>query len=170
MKKLLVLSLAIVMMFAMATTCFAATLNAAGSTTSDVKVTYNSGSAAPATYAVDVAWGDLTFEYAQSAQEWDATNHVEKDSGTSDWTQKTATITVTNHSNVAVKSTISYEAGTASGTASFTLTDGEVTTLAAATPSNQATQTATLTASGVPAAGANETTVGTVTVTIAAAD
>ena len=170
MKKLLVLSLAIVMMFAMATTCFAAVekFDAVGSKSADVKVTYVAGQGAPDTYAVDVTWGDMTFVYTQSAQQWDAVNHVEVDAATSGWTHGSATIEVKNHSNVAVSSTIAYAAGTASGTASFTLTGGETTTLAAATPAAQATQTATLTASGVPATNAEAVTVGTVTVTIAA--
>lgn len=171
MKKLLVLSLAIVMMFAMASTCFAADVQfgAVGEKSADVKVTYTAGDGAAATYAVDVTWGDLTFEYTQSNQVWDAENHVEKDAdeSASKWTQTTANIEVKNHSNVAVKSTITYTAGAANGTATFTLTGGDTQTLAAATPETQPTHTATLTASGAPTASA---TVGSVKVTIAAAD
>jgi hypothetical protein len=171
MKKLLVLSLAIVMMFAMASTCFAAdaTFDAVGSKTADVTVSYTAGDGADDTYAVDITWGDLAFEYTQSSQIWDATNHVEvdADASASKWNQTSATIEVKNHSNVAVKSTITYAAEGTNGSAVFTLTGGEVQTLAAATPSQQPTHTATLAASGVPAASGK---VGTITVTIAAAN
>ena len=170
MKKFLAISLALVMVFALSVTCLAARITELpGSETTDVKVTYTDGAAAPATYAVDVAWESLSFTYVQSAQKWDAENHVEVDAGTSAWVDDTAEITVTNHSNRAVKATIAYAAGQACGTAAFNLTGGEESTLAAAAGETVATKTATLVASGIPAENANETVVGTVTVTIAEA-
>lgn len=169
MRKLFAISLALVMVLALSVTCFAARITTVpGTESAEVKVSYTDGAAAPATYAVDVAWESLEFTYVQSAQEWDATNHVEVDAGESKWTDADATITITNHSNRAVKATVAYEAGTASGTASFALTGGEEATLAAAAGAAVATKTATLTASGIPAENAQNVVVGTVTVTIAA--
>ena len=169
MRKFFAISLALVMVLALSVTCFAAKITAVpGSESADVTVTYADGAAAPATYAIDVVWESLSFTYVQSAQEWDAVNHVEKDSGTSAWQDADATITITNHSNRAVKATVAYAAGTASGTAAFALTGGEESTLAAAAGASVATKTATLTASGIPAEDADAAVVGTVTVTIAA--
>ena len=167
MRKFFAISLALVMVFALSVTCFAARISELpGSESTEVKVSYTDGAAAPATYAVDVAWESLTFVYVQSAQEWDATNHVEVDAGESKWQDADATITVTNHSNRAVKATIAYAAGTASGTAAFELADGAESELAAAAGASVATKVATLRVSGIPAEDANETVVGTVTVTI----
>lgn len=171
MRKFFAISLALVMVLALSVTCFAERITTLpGTESAEVKVSYTDGAAAPATYAVDVAWESLSFTYVQSAQEWDATNHVEKDSGESKWQDADATITITNHSNRAVKATVAYVAGTASGTAAFALTGGEEATLAAAAGNSVATKTATLTASGVPAVDAQNVTVGTVTVTIATAE
>ena len=170
MKKLFALSLAIVMVFALSVVCFAATISAVpGSEETEVKVSYVDGAAAPATYAVDVAWESFTFTYTQSAQRWDAENHVEVDNGTSGWVDSDATVTITNHSNRSVWATVEYEAGTASGTAAFALSaNAAESELVAAAGAAVASKTVTLTASGVPAENANETVVGSVTVTIAA--
>ncbi len=172
MKKFLAISLALVMVLALSVTCFAEItfeLEELGEVSENVTVTYNDGAAAPDTYAIDIEWGDLSFEYTQVKQKWDAQNHVEVDDGTSGWVNNTATITVTNHSNVDVNAKIEYIAGTASGTASFALTGGNATDLAEATPAEQAKLQATLTASGVPAEDANNAVVGSIKVTIAAA-
>ncbi len=167
MRKFFAISLALVMVLALSVTCFAARVTQLpGTETQNVTVSYTDGAAAPATYAVDVAWESLSFTYVQSAQEWDATNHVEKDSGTSGWSDADATITITNHSNRSVWATVAYAAGTASGTAAFNLTGGAQSELVAAAGSAVATKTATLTASGVPAEDATNAVVGTVTVTI----
>ena len=170
MKKFLAISLALVMVLALSVTCFAARLNNVGETSEDVKISYVAGTSAPATYAVDIAWDSLTFVYNASAKSWDATNHVEVNNAGS-WQNDTATITVTNHSNVDIKSTIAYAAGTANGEAAATLTGGGEQTLAAAAGAEVATQTATLKIAGTPALGAENATVtiGTLTVTIAAA-
>ena len=171
MRKFFAISLALVMVLALSVTCFAVTVTEVPYTeTQNVTVSYTDGAAAPATYAVDVAWESLSFTYVQSAQEWDATNHVEKDAATSGWSDADATITITNHSNRAVKATVAYAAGTASGTAEFALTGGAESTLAAAAGASVATKTATLTASGIPAENAQNAVVGTITVTIAAAE
>ena len=170
MRKFFAISLALVLVLALSVTCFAERITSLPGTESvDVTVSYSDGDAAPPTYAVDVAWESMSFTYVQSAQEWDATNHVEKDAATSGWSDADATVTITNHSNRSVWATVAYAAGTASGDAAFALTGGAESELVAAAGASVATKTATLTASGVPAENADETVVGTVTVTIAAA-
>jgi hypothetical protein len=171
MRKFFAISLALVLVLALSVTCFAERITSLpGNESVDVTVSYTDGAAAPATYAVDVAWESMSFTYVQSAQEWDATNHVEKDSGTSGWSDADATVTITNHSNRSVWATVAYvAAGEASGSAAFELTGGAESELVAAAGASVATKTATLTASGIPAENADEAVVGTVTVTIAAA-
>ncbi len=169
MKKFFAISLALVMVLALSVTCFAATLNAPGNVTEDVKINYVAGASAPATYAVDVEWDSLTFTYNASAKTWDDVNHVEVENAGA-WVNNSAKITVTNHSNVAIKSTIAYTAGTANGTAVATLTGGAETTLAAAAGATVAKQEATLAIAGTPTLAATSavSTIGTLTVTIAA--
>ena len=174
MKKFFALALALVLTFAMAVTCFAAT----GSTTvpagdsREVVINYVAGSTAPATYAVDIAFESMAFTYNAAAKSWDAENPVEVENA-GGWEGNTsAKITVTNHSNVAIKSTIAYAAAaTTNGTVVATLDGGTETTLAAATEASAPKQEATLTITGTPELAAESTTftLGTVTVTIAAA-
>lgn len=169
MKKFFAISLALVMVLALSVTCFAAVVETVPYTeTQNVTVSYNGGAAAPATYAVDVAWEALSFTYNASGKTWDSVEHVEKDAGTGAWVDADAQITIKNHSNRAINATVAFTAGTASGSAAFTLTGGETSALAAAAGATVATKTATLTASGVPAVDAANAVVGTVTVTIAA--
>ena len=171
MRKFLAISLALVMVLALSVTCFAERITTVPTTkTEDVKISYVAGTSAPDTYAVDVEWDSLTFVYNASGKTWDTTNHVEVNNAGS-WQNDTATITVTNHSNVDIKSTIAYAAGTANGEAVATLTGGAETTLAAAEGETVASQTATLKIAGTPALGAESATatIGTLTVTIAAA-
>lgn len=173
MKKFLALALALVMICALSVTCFAATGITElpyNSGAQNVTVSYTGGVTAPATYVIDVTWDELSFTYNRSAIEWDATNHVEveADSSQTGWVGATADITIVNHSNRAVYATVSYVAGTASGTASFALSNNAAESeLAAAAGSNVAQKVVTLTASGVPATDADDTVVGTLTITVA---
>lgn len=173
MRKFLAISLALVMVLALSVTCFAETqriTTVPTTKTEDVKISYVAGTSAPATYAVDVEWDSLTFVYNASAKTWDTTDHVEVNNAGS-WQNDTATITVTNHSNVPITSTIAYAAGTANGNAVATLTGGGETVLDAAAGSVVDAQEATLAITGTPALGAESATatIGTLTVTIAAA-
>ena len=171
MRKFLAISLALVMVLALSVTCLAVRVdnsNIDQNVTADVTISYVDGADAPATYAVDVTWESLAFEYIQAPQKWDAEQHKEVDDGESKWTDTDAKITVVNHSNRAVKSTIVFAQAVENGTVAFTLAGGEQTTLDAATTAAQDAQVATLTVSGVPAETEDPAaqTIGTITVTI----
>ena len=173
MKKFLALALALVMICALSVTCFAANIDhelpgTDYTASKKVTVSYAKGDSADDTYVVDVTWESLSFTYLAN-KEWDAESHIEVDDGTGRWQDDTANIIITNHSNVSVWATVAYQAGTTSGNASFALTNGTEEELVPAEGQSVDTKTATLTASGVPATTANNTEVGTVTVTIAAA-
>ena len=176
MKKLLVLSLAIVMMFAMASTCFAATLNAAGgSETADVTAKYVAGGTTDTIiYSVDVAFDAMTFTYTDAGSNaWDPSTHTFPSPNNAAWDKTTANIKVTNHSNAAVDVTVSYTESANAGDVDGAISNGTFTlatavdTEVSAAPNN----TAVLTISGIPATTATAgVVVGTVTVAIAAAD
>ena len=164
MKKLLVLSLAIVMLFAMATTCFAAELPA--NKTQDVTATYNATDNTTVVYGVDVAWTDLEFTYSYG-KGWNTTTHQYADAETGSWTDAEGTVTVTNHSNAAIKATVTY-AG-ANGVTATVSNSGVLNLGSAATGNAAVSDSVTITVTGTPADLTN-TTIGTVTVAFSAAD
>lgn len=130
MKKFLAIALAVVMMMALAVPAFAAetvTKNN-GSATISVSGTYTDGNAAPDVISVGIAWDAMTFTYTEgSAGTWKPDTHSYEGTTTGGWSTDTATITVTNHSNVAVTATLAWAqnsdlTGTITGT--FTETSG----------------------------------------------
>lgn len=172
MRKFFAISLALVMVLALSVTCFAIRVNndtIGEDVTADVTISYVDGADAPATYAVDVTWESLAFEYVQAPQKWDPDQHKEVDDGVSQWTDADAKITVVNHSNRAVKSTIVFQQTVENGEVVFTLTGGEQTTLDAASTTEVNSQIATLAVTGAPVDTEDATaqTIGKITVTIA---
>lgn len=172
MKKLLSFALVLVMMLSLSVTAFAAeSTNTGGNTTIDVKAVYSSAATTPDVISADIAWGAMEFTYSVGGtKDWDAENHEYKDNTTASWTANGNTVTVTNHSNVAIKAELSFAADSAySGiTGSF----GEDATLLLATAvdtdKNAApSDTANLTLSGTLASTVTTATkVGTITVKI----
>ena len=120
MKKIMSLALALVMLMSLSVTAFAAdtspkTVEAEnGTATIDVTAKYVADVADPSdTYNVVVTWSGMEFTYTvEGTQTWNAETHkydVQMDE-TGTWSENTATITVTNHSNVAVNATLSFAA------------------------------------------------------------
>ena len=65
---------------------------------------------APASYSLDISWTDMNFVYTESqTHTWNPKNHSYKTSTKKKWTDKEASITVTNHSNVDVRVKITFE-------------------------------------------------------------
>lgn len=163
MKKIFALILTLVMVFSMAAIpAFAATIETAtGSDSHEVKATYNAGSSGTTIYSVTIAWDEMNFTYNDGA--WDPETHKYN----ANWSAGN-TITVTNHSNTDINAELTYTpAGNYTGIEGHF--DNSTLSLdsAVGTPVNEApTKTATLTLSGVLNKAANNSTVGTVTVTI----
>ena len=89
---------------------FGAAAAEVGSREIDVNARYKTVSKAPATYSVDLEWSDMTFTYTQEETlTWNAKDHSYKSKSKGKWDKTKGTITVTNHSNVAVQVTITYE-------------------------------------------------------------
>ena len=173
MKKLFALALALVLTFALAVTCFAATANTSTPATNAVKATYKAGTSSDTTvYSVDVTFGDMNFTYTdKSTGTWDPATHSYPDTVAAKWDKTTAEITVKNHSNAAVAVTVSYakDAGyTGEVTGNITNGSFDLATAVNTAVENAPSATATLTISGTPVDGVDNTTIGTVTVSIAA--
>ena len=173
MKKLFALALALVLTFALAVTCFAATANTTTPATGAVKATYTAGATDDdKVYSVDVTFGDMNFTYTDTATgAWDPATHTYPDTTPAAWDKTTAEITVKNHSNAAVAVTVSYakDAGyTGAVTGNITNGSFDLATAVGTAVENAPSATATLTISGAPVDGVDNTTIGTVTVSIAA--
>jgi len=174
MKKIIAIALALVMTLALAVTCFAATANTTTPAENAVKATYVAGATVNTkVYSVDVTFGDMNFTYTDTATgAWDPATHSYPDTVAAAWNKTSADITVKNHSNAAVAVTVAYAkdagyTGAVDGAiseGSFDLETAEGTAFA-----NAPAKTVTFTISGTPETTmTTATTVGTITVTIAA--
>lgn len=186
MKKLTTIVLALVMAMSLCTTAFATVNPNKGTITTvddsqqqnqqqiDVTGSYNGTTVD--TYSVDVNWGAMVFTYNANEQtKWDPESHtyvLNSVGGTkAAWTADGNDVTVTNHSNKAVKVEFAFEKeNSVNGTYTGTFDRNEAT-LAAGVENKYAEAdkvTATLTLDGTLAAGTTVTKLGTITVRISA--
>ena len=172
MKKITTLLAAAALTCAMGTTAFAADQDgvSTGDYTADINGTYQAGGAV--VYSVDIAWTDMNFTYTGAGEgTWDPETHQYSGSSEGAWTASNDSITVTNHSNAAVKATASYQAET--GYESTTMTFGNngatVATAVGTEVASAPSATITVTPGGTLAESANGGKIGTITVSIAAA-
>lgn len=187
MKKFLAVFLALAMVFAMSSVAMAAehpatdpTLNAPGSTQSEVKISISNNDKPAVVYHVDVTWTSMAFTYTFSeGATWDPSTHTYTN-GVADvgaWTG-TPTVEVWNHSNAAVDVEATYVDGANAVAGVTVLFDNAAATKEALLGSaenytggnywNEALKaTFTLTVSGTPAVkDATEIVQGAVTITI----
>ena len=172
MKKLVSLLAAAALTCAMGTTAFAADQDgvSTGDYTADVKGTYQAGAVV---YSVDIAWTDMNFTYTGAGEgTWNPETHQYSGSSEGAWTASDDSITVTNHSNAAVKATASYQAETGyeSTTMTFGNNEATVATAVGTEVASAPSATITVTPGGTLAESANGGKIGTITVSIAAAE
>ena len=172
MKKLVSLLAAAALTCAMGTTAFAADQDgvSTGDYTADVKGTYQAGAVV---YSVDIAWTDMSFTYTGAGEgTWNPETHQYSGSSEGAWTASNDSITVTNHSNAAVKATASYKAETGyeSTTMTFGNNEATVATAVGTEVASAPSATITVTPGGTLAESANGGKIGTITVNIAAAE
>lgn len=109
MKKLIALILAITMMATLSVTAFAEKVDS--SKDIDVKAEYKDNSSTPDKIITDISWGAMEFTYTKSGQmDWNDADHDYTDNTKTKWTAEGNTVTVVNHSNVAVKVTFAFDA------------------------------------------------------------
>ena len=131
MKKILSGILALSLVATMAVPAFAAdntdTNDGTDGTNIAVNGTYQAGAPAADVISVDLAWDDMTFTYtAPSKGDWNAKTHEYENAVTGGWTATNGTdpkITVTNHSNTAVKATFGFTASVEGLNGNFTKND-----------------------------------------------
>ena len=174
MKKLVSMLVAAALVCTMSTTAFAADQTGVdtGSYSADVKGTYQAGGS-DAVYSVDIAWTDMSFTYTGAGEgTWNPETHQYSGSSEGAWTASNDSITVTNHSNAPVTATASYAADPDYGSTTMTF-DNNGATVATAEGTEVASApsaTITVTPGGTLAESANGGKIGTITVSIAAAE
>lgn len=130
LRKAMVLLLALILALSVSAGALAASETGLRGEQNKVTVVVKGASGAPAVvYHVVIAWDALTFtyDYGQTAQVWDTTNHqYQTTTGTPGWDKTTANITVTNHSNAAVNYAASFAS---SGSTPAVTVDGVTATL-----------------------------------------
>ena len=144
-----------------------------GSYSAEVKGTYHPGGSGAVVYSVDIAWTDMNFTYTGAGEgTWNPETHQYSGSSEGAWTASDESITVTNHSNAAVKATAKFEAD--SGYESTTMTFGNngatVATAVGTDVASAPSATITVTPGGTLAESADGGKIGTITVSIAAAE
>lgn len=173
MKKMISAILVVTALCCMSMTVFAAdtaTVGQNGSKEIEVTAKYASSSVTPNVYSVDIEWSSMNFTYTeQETATWNANDHSYSVSTDAGWDKTTATVKVTNHSNVDVNVDVTYTAVGSTGITG-TITNGSAA-LDAGVVGNYAgadSQTATLTISGTPndAVTADGVKIGTIKVTI----
>ncbi len=169
MKKLFVLALALVMVLALGTTVFAAkeiTAAAGSATSGNVTGTYNAGTPGAPVYCVDVTWEGLAFTYhGQTDGTWNPDSHSYGGTIEAGWDDQSATITVTNHSNVDVTATASFNKAADTDYA-MTFTGNDVTVGNALGGSAQTKTITGKMSAGTLTTGDNAKVLGTITLTI----
>ena len=171
MKKITSLLAAAALTCAMGTTAFAEDGVGTGNYNADVKGTYQAGDASATVYSVDITWEDMSFTYTAAGQgTWDPENHSYTGGSEASWSSS-KNITVTNHSNAAVTATAKFEAdsGYESTSMEFGNNGATVVTAEGTQVSAAPSATITVTPGGTLADTANGGKIGTITVTIAAA-
>ena len=144
-----------------------------GSYSADVKGTYQPGGSGAVVYSVDIAWTDMNFTYTGAGEgTWNPETHQYEGGTEASWTDSNASVTVINHSNAAVTVTASFEALPGYETTSMTFgNNGATVATAEGTEFAKApSATITITPTGSLAQTANGGKIGTITVSIAAAE
>lgn len=174
MKKLLVIILTLAMLCTLSVAASAASpiTSAGGTDQADVTGTYVPGSATDTIYRVDITWGSMEFTYTDAAEgTWNPQEHKYDGATDAAWTCADGAnkVTVTNHSNAAVKATLSYSAATGFEAVSGSFDNATITlaTAVGTAKDNAPTGSAMLTLTGaLPKNTTAGTTIGSVTVTL----
>lgn len=172
MKKFAIFTLAAVMVFCLSFTVYAESLTGGSA---DVTGEYVSGTQTEV-YSADISWGSFEFKYNAEHTVWNPETHSYETTAEAYWecADGADTVTVTNHSSGAVTATVGYTPDSAYSAVTGTFDKTSMTIAAPMVGSAQEdapSASARLTLSGaLSSAASGAVKLGTVTVTLAAAD
>lgn len=171
-KKILSLILTLAMVMGLSVTDYAADgIISGGTDSANVTGTYSSKATVPV-YSVDITWEDLNFTYnGASKGNWNPQTHKYEDGTMAGWAAGNGTITVTNHSNIAITATPSYtaKAGYESADMNFSTDALQVATAdngVDGTAGTAVTGMITVTPTGSLPEDTEGATIGTITITV----
>ena len=161
------------MALSLSVTAFAATNDGTSGTDITVNGTYVPGTTGAEQISVDIVWEAMNFTYTAPSQgTWNPATHAYEGATEGGWSDNTPSITVKNHSNVAVNATLGFTADVTGVVGTFTEASGtandkvlELATAEGTEVSAAPTATANFGISG--AAIDADKTLGTITVTVA---
>ena len=107
MKKLIVFLLTAALLAVLSVPALAVTNDGTENTGITVKGEYIPAPSS-VTVSVEVAWEELNFTYQDGDKTWDPARHEEV-AGEGAWEDTTKTVTVTNHSNTAIRAVLSFD-------------------------------------------------------------
>lgn len=168
MKKLISLSLAIVLILAFSITAYATQTGVAqGSYNANVTGTYvASATGSDKIFNVDISWSDMSFTYhAEQKPVWDTENHKYSESISAYW-EGSGVITITNHSNVSIRAIPTYAKNTGYESASVAFSSNKLNIPTAAYYNQAVTRSITVTPTGSLPVMKESATIGSITVTI----
>ena len=174
MKKMCVILLILSLLSLASATCFAADpiTSIGGNASADVKGTYVAGDSSAKVYSVDITWGSMEFTYTgASGGTWNPATHEYGGGGRGNWScmGDANKITVTNHSNAAVKAQFSYASESTYNGINGTFSNDtlDLNTAVGTEVSNAPSGSVTLSLTGdLPSNTSANTKIGTVTVTL----
>jgi len=178
-KKLTAVAMTGMMVFGMGTSVFAASpiTKVGDSDTGEVKATYVTHDKADTVYSVDIKWGDMQYTYTiDSEGTWNPSTHkFDGASSAGVWScaEGADEVTVTNHSNAAVKASFEYaaEEGYNGISGTFDKTTADLVTAEGTDVGAAPTQTVSLKLDGALDKNVtNPTQIGTATVTLNTAE
>lgn len=172
LKKITSVLAAAALVCTMSTTAFAEDGVGTGNYNADVKGTYQDGGASDTVYSVDITWEDMSFTYTAAGEgTWNPETHEYNGATQASWSES-KNIVVTNHSNAAVTATASFQADGGYEAVSMTFSNnGLQLNSAVDTTYDQAPiLTIRVIPGGTLAESANGGKIGTITVSIAAAE
>lgn len=164
MKKIITGIFALALAGAMSLPSFAVTNDGMAGTGIKVNGTHTASADPDTVISADVIWDDLTFVYQDGDKSWDASAHQEV-AAEGAWEATQKAITVKNHSNVAIKATLSFATDVEGLTGNFDKTVLELPTAEGTERNNAPAGSAMFGVSGSKIT--EDRKIGTVTVSIA---
>lgn len=175
-KKLLAILFVVMMMASMSVSVFAAEVTEdQGKQEVPVNATYQDSVTTIHKISVNVSWEAMEFTYSTGGTKtWDEKSHTYKDNATAGWSDNGKTVTVTNHSDSAIKVEFEFKADAAYNTVTGRF-DNESINLPSAvgksTTASELTGTSKLTLDGTLSSSVTTSTkVGTITVEVTRVD
>ena len=173
MKNLIAILLSVLLIVGLSSVTVAAQTSTGGNTDISVVGNVNNAPAAATSVSVDVVWDSMTFTYNEgNPGQWSAEEHKYVGATEGYWSEDTATVSVTNHSNTALNAELSFTAKVNGIVGTFTETSGtandntlELASAEGVTSANAPKASAEFGIDGA-AITSNNTALGTITVSI----